>query len=403
LFLCKTKNGIKTFVHYLSAAEAIVVKRDNAAFEYYFPYTDHLGSIVAVTSTSGTIVAEQSFDAWGRKRNPINWTYDNIPSVPTWLYRGYTGHEHLEAFGLINMNARLYDPILGRMLSPDNFAHEGSQGLNRYSYAHNNPLSYVDPDGNNPIIIGAALIGGAVNVFSNWDAIKERGFWSGVSYFGIGAIGGVASLTNPAAATALVAGGNILADVVDPNFKLRENPVSYVGKKALDGLGVSGSGQLARGLASYFWRDAWRGYYTPNGLATWTETDGYVGGAFEKINVKVPTSTAASVASKTVSQTNSVTKQLYEIGDGVRRAKAAEMVGRQTIRAMDNAGRIFEVPIKDLRSPLKEVIDMTNPNEVSRFNKILEGMKLGDDLPPIYVNPGSRGIPVSKITFRYQW
>jgi hypothetical protein len=37
LFLCKTKNGVKTFVHYLSAAEAIVVKSGNNAFEYYFP------------------------------------------------------------------------------------------------------------------------------------------------------------------------------------------------------------------------------------------------------------------------------------------------------------------------------------------------------------------------------
>lgn len=35
------------------------------------------------------------------------------------LGRGYTGHEHLTQFGLINMNARLYDPALGRFLSPD--------------------------------------------------------------------------------------------------------------------------------------------------------------------------------------------------------------------------------------------------------------------------------------------
>ena len=33
--------------------------------------------------------------------------------------RGLTGHEHLDGLGLIHMNARLYDPILGRFLSPD--------------------------------------------------------------------------------------------------------------------------------------------------------------------------------------------------------------------------------------------------------------------------------------------
>jgi uncharacterized protein RhaS with RHS repeats len=60
------------------------------------------------------------------------------------------------------MNGRLYDPVLGRMLSPDNYAHEGSQGANRYSYVLNNPLKYTDPDGENPVgIITAAEIAAA--------------------------------------------------------------------------------------------------------------------------------------------------------------------------------------------------------------------------------------------------
>ncbi len=65
------------------------------------------------------------------------------------LNRGYTGHEMMPEFGLINMNGRLYDPALGRFLSPDNYVQEpgNSQSFNRYSYCLNNPLKYTDPSG----------------------------------------------------------------------------------------------------------------------------------------------------------------------------------------------------------------------------------------------------------------
>ena len=50
--------------------------------------------------------------------------------------RGFTGHEHLDEFGLINMNARLYDPLLGRFLAPDPIVQSPffSQSYNRYTY-----------------------------------------------------------------------------------------------------------------------------------------------------------------------------------------------------------------------------------------------------------------------------
>ena len=74
------------------------------------------------------------------------------------LGRGFTGHEHLPLFGLINMNARLYDPALGRFLSPDPHVQmpDFTQNFNRYSYALNNPLRYTDPDGE---LVGTVVTG----------------------------------------------------------------------------------------------------------------------------------------------------------------------------------------------------------------------------------------------------
>jgi len=63
--------------------------------------------------------------------------------------RGYTGHLHADGVGLIHMNGRMYDPILGRFISADPLIQSPNnlQSLNRYSYVMNNPLSYTDPTG----------------------------------------------------------------------------------------------------------------------------------------------------------------------------------------------------------------------------------------------------------------
>jgi uncharacterized protein (TIGR02594 family) len=138
-------------INYISGINGLtaVEINDNGNENLYYICKDHLGSITALLNTDGTVAEEYSYDALGRRRNPADWTYNNI-ATPTLLNRGYTGHEHLDQFGLINMNGRMYDPLVGRMLSPDNFVQDamGTQNYNKYSYCINNPLKYKDPSGN---------------------------------------------------------------------------------------------------------------------------------------------------------------------------------------------------------------------------------------------------------------
>ncbi|MBU1721079.1 MAG: VCBS repeat-containing protein, partial [Bacteroidetes bacterium] len=111
-------------------------KSDNNNKMHYI-HTDQLGSWCLITDEYGNVEEEQNFDAWGRRRNPQTWAYYPPNSqISTIFDRGFTGHEHLDAFEIINMNGRMYDPYIGSFFSPDIFVQtpDATQGLNRYSY-----------------------------------------------------------------------------------------------------------------------------------------------------------------------------------------------------------------------------------------------------------------------------
>ena len=137
----------------------VIVVRQDGVFTPYLAMTDNLGSYLAVVDSLGNKVFDAHYDAWGRQHDV---TVNSIG-----LHRGYCGHEMLDEFRLINMNARLYSPYVGRFLAPDNYvqAPENTQSFNRYSYCLNNPLKYVDPDGNYALLddLIAVLVGGTVN------------------------------------------------------------------------------------------------------------------------------------------------------------------------------------------------------------------------------------------------
>lgn len=179
---------------------------------------DYLGSVRAVVGRNEEIFQENAYDAWGRmedvnERTPL----DDGAYLTFAFHRGFLGEEHLPWHGLVNLNARLYDPVTGRFLSQDPYIHPGDDalGYNPYAYCLQNPLKYTDKDGEFfwAAVGLAALAGGAINVATHWGEIQAAGggwgsFWKGAAYFGAGALAGgvgmaagmgVASLLAPAA------------------------------------------------------------------------------------------------------------------------------------------------------------------------------------------------------------
>ena len=116
--------------------------------------TDRQGSLRALYNGSG-LVQSFSYDAWGNRRNPSTGaalTTSELVAANSITARGYTCHEHMDEFGLINMNARIYDPALGMFISVDPLAQEY---YNTYPYAYcgGDPVNAIDPTGKDAVII----------------------------------------------------------------------------------------------------------------------------------------------------------------------------------------------------------------------------------------------------------
>ena len=208
---------------YWYVADGVILYRETpqigqpSAVTPLYALTDNLSSYVRLYTENGTAVFSAGYDAWGRQTA----RQIALASLPSSLsaftfHRGYTGHEMLPAFGLINMNAafkreqsdaridsvereqrrpqangRLYDPAIARFLSPDNYVQlpDNAQNFNRYSYCLNNPLKYVDPSGEFWHLIIGSVIGGIMNWVCNGSKFNTKGF----GYFIVGGIAGALS------------------------------------------------------------------------------------------------------------------------------------------------------------------------------------------------------------------
>ena len=127
-------------------AERFKVVGGSTTMNYFV--SDHLGSIASITNDAGTVTERLSYDAWGKRRN-ANGTDAACGTITSATTRGFTGHEEIDGACLVDANARIYDPTIGRFMSPDSHVSDALnlQDWNAFTYVNNNPLSFTDPTG----------------------------------------------------------------------------------------------------------------------------------------------------------------------------------------------------------------------------------------------------------------
>jgi len=141
----------KNYIFAGNSLVAVFTNSNNPAYasETVYLHKDHLGSITEVTKEDGTIKESFSYDVWGKRRNPVNWTSGGSFDLMPFYNNGFTGHKHIDEIGIIDMGGRVFDPTIARFLSADPYIQspDNSQSLNRYSYVMNDPLTNTDPSG----------------------------------------------------------------------------------------------------------------------------------------------------------------------------------------------------------------------------------------------------------------
>jgi RHS repeat-associated protein len=151
-----TRGSAEDWRHYVKAngeTVAIVSRKSSGVNTTNYTLRDIQGSPAVIASSTGSVVQQQSYSAFGAPRNGTTWSGTLSTADQTTMAnisrQGYTDQTMIGFGGLIHMNGRIQDSITGRFLSPDPYIpHPGmTQSYNRYAYVRNNPMTLIDPSG----------------------------------------------------------------------------------------------------------------------------------------------------------------------------------------------------------------------------------------------------------------
>jgi RHS repeat-associated protein len=143
----------------------------HAAEQVFYYHLDAQGSPVVATNQAGEVVWRETYRAYGTRQLNQDGGQNRI---------GFTGKPQDTGTGLSYYGARWYDANLGRFISPDpaGFVETNPVSFNRYAYANNNPVRYVDPDGRwaEDAVLGVPSLALGINSFV--DNIKAGNYLS---------------------------------------------------------------------------------------------------------------------------------------------------------------------------------------------------------------------------------
>lgn len=117
---------LQKYIHGPGVNEPVAMVASSVTYYYHF---DGLGSVIALTSSSGTAVETYRYDAFGQTKI-LNASGQLILTSAVGNRYMFTGQEYDSDAAVYNCHARFYNPSLGRFLQPDPIGY--FDGMNLY-------------------------------------------------------------------------------------------------------------------------------------------------------------------------------------------------------------------------------------------------------------------------------
>ncbi len=232
---------------------------------------DQTGSTALVTDNAGHVREETTYDPFGEIRHRALATTSSASSTETEYY--FAGKEHDAESGLDYFGARYLSAGLGRFLSVDpvvGTAVSNPQDLNPYAYGRNNPIKFIDSNGNSATVAGfliGAAVGGGISLAQgkSWTEVGQSALSGGLSGAAAGFVIDTGGLGLGVVALSGAIGG-VTHGALDRSFSGQANTWQNVATDA--GVGAAGSFLgygIARGGAAAL---AALGGSSPSGLTS---------------------------------------------------------------------------------------------------------------------------------------